>query len=115
MKQMQEKQITQYQLAEQAGYTQAYISQICSGKRIPTIGALTRIGQSLGVPVQVFLQDGPPATPRYPPLSEQEERITLLYRMLNESNQAMLTSIAEQMYTAQSINLRTRGGKEQAK
>lgn len=114
MRQMNEKKITQYHLAEQAGYTQAYISQICAGKRIPTIGALTRIGQCLGIPVQAFLQDDPPVTTPSS-LSEQKDRIVLLYQMLNESNQATLISIAEQMYTAQGVKYRTRSGKKQAK
>lgn len=104
---MSEKGITQYQLAEQAGYTQSYISQICAGKRTPTIGALTKIGDCLGVPVQMFLQENP-LSRGSAPLSDSEERMLLLYQMLSESNQATLVSLAEQMCTAQSAKRRRR-------
>lgn len=101
MMKMNEKGITQYQLAEQAGYAQSYISQICAGKRTPTIGALTRIGECLGVPVQTFLEEDPFGGCES--LSTQEKRLLLLYQALDEPNRATLASLAEQMYTAQGV------------
>ncbi len=103
---MREKGITQYQLAEQAGYAQSYISQICAGKRTPTIGALTRIGECLDVPVRTFLgDDGKEGEP----LTAQESRLLRLFQALDESNRAILSSIAEQMHAAQGISGRRKG------
>lgn len=107
---MKEKGITQYRLAEQAGYAQSYISQICAGKRTPTIGALTRISECLDVPVRVFLeeddlQDGEA-------LTAKESRLLLLYQALDETDRAILSSIAEQMYEAQGVRGRRTGGRE---
>lgn len=105
---MREKGITQYQLAEQAGYAQSYISQICAGKRTPTIGALTRIGECLDVPVQTFLGDD---VKESEPLTAQESRLLLLYQELDETNRAILSSVAEQMHAAQRISGRQKGKK----
>lgn len=104
MMKMNEKGITQYQLAEQAGYAQSYISQICAGKRTPTISTLTKIGECLGVPVQTFLEDDPMVSGET--LSTQERRLLLLFQALDEPNREMLASIAEQMYIAQGVRRR---------
>ncbi len=105
---MREKGITQYQLAEQAGYAQSYISQICAGKRTPTIGALTRIGECLDMPVKTFLEGD---LEDCEPLTAQESRLLMLYQALDEPSRVILFSIAEQMYAAQGLRGRQTGRK----
>lgn len=110
---MSEKGITQTQLASEAGYAQSYISQICSGKRIPTIGALTKISDCLGVPVQLFLRESPPE--KGSSLPAQERRLLELFHALDEPNRAMLLSLAEQMSVAQGVRRRRSGRKAAAR
>lgn len=96
---MEQAGISQTQLAEQVGVTQSYISQICAGKKVPTIATLTRIGGALGMPIQEFLKDEVP--PEYLEPTPDEARILTLYRSMSERDQAVVCGIVEQLHTAQ--------------
>jgi transcriptional regulator with XRE-family HTH domain len=51
------KKLTQTDLADRAGLTQAYIAELESGrKRNPSLSALTRIAAVLGVPVTALIK-----------------------------------------------------------
>lgn len=104
--------LSQKQLALRTGVTQSYISQICSGKKIPTISTLTRIGDCLGLTVQDFLGDvsaNNAATGEMPPPqkrmhmipSRDEEDLLRLYRTMNKRDQGVLRSIAENFSSSQ--------------
>lgn len=48
------KKINQKDLAREANISQTYISQIESGKRLPSIETLEKLGIVLGIPFQVI-------------------------------------------------------------
>ncbi len=50
--------ITQKELAKKAGLSEAYVSQILSGKKTPTITVAKRIAEVLDLPVSYFLDNG---------------------------------------------------------
>ncbi len=56
-KELADAGITQKVLAKRAHISEAYISQILSGKRTPTIAVAKRIAEALGKPVSYFLED----------------------------------------------------------
>ncbi|WP_051331005.1 helix-turn-helix domain-containing protein [Aneurinibacillus terranovensis] len=51
------KDMTQNELAEKAEIAQAYLSEIETGKTIPSIPVLKRIAQALGVTVAELLDE----------------------------------------------------------
>lgn len=97
--------MTQKELADRVGLTQSYISQICHGKRVPTIGTLAQIGECLGISVTRFLQEeemqcavvSPPAGRGRMRLSEDEKRLVWLYRSMDKRNREMLKGIVSNM------------------
>ncbi len=50
--------LTQKELAKRANLSEAYISQILSGKKTPTITVAKRIAEVLNLPVSYFLDNG---------------------------------------------------------
>lgn len=53
-----EKRISQNELAKKANVSTAYISQLLSGKKNPTIKVVKQIADALGLPVSYFLENG---------------------------------------------------------
>ncbi|MED0678278.1 helix-turn-helix transcriptional regulator [Aneurinibacillus thermoaerophilus] len=51
------KDMTQNELADKAGIAQAYLSEIETGKTIPSIPVLRRIAKALGITVAELLDD----------------------------------------------------------
>ncbi|AMA73299.1 helix-turn-helix transcriptional regulator [Aneurinibacillus thermoaerophilus] len=51
------KDMTQNELADKAGIAQAYLSEIETGKTIPSIPVLRRIAKALGIMVAELLDD----------------------------------------------------------
>lgn len=96
---MEQTGISQCQLAEQVGVTQSYISQICTGKKIPTISVLTRIGEIFGLSVQEFLRDGDVQQLLVP--TSDEAHILTLYRSMSKHDQAIVCGVVEQLYAMQ--------------
>lgn len=96
---MEQAGISQSQLAEQVGVTQSYISQICAGKKVPTIATLTRISDALGLSVQTFLQDEKASRPLI--LTPDEARILTLYRSMSKRDQAVICGVMEQLHAVQ--------------
>ena len=75
--------ITQKTLGAQAGISQSYISQICSGKKVPTISTLTQICSCMNLPLTLFFEDEKADEAQGPlRLTEDERRLVLLYRSL---------------------------------
>lgn len=88
-REMHRSGITQKLLGEQAGVSQSYISQICSGKKVPTIGTLVQICACLGVPLKTFFEDERlPARDEPMRLTEDERRLVLFYRSIGPSARA---------------------------
>ena len=50
--------ITLERLAERTGFTKSYLSKIENGLKVPPIGSLARISQSLGADIALFFQKG---------------------------------------------------------
>lgn len=91
--------MTQSRLAEQVGVTQAYISQICTGKRVPTVGTLERIGDCLNMTVEEFFSDGAETAAQSDrmPLTREEARLLVCYRSMNSRNRKAVSMLAEQL------------------
>lgn len=102
---MAKSSITQKELAERVGLTQSYISQICHGKRVPTIGTLAQIGECLGISVTRFLEEedvqyvpvSPPVGSGRMHLSEDEKQLVWLYRSMDKRNREVLKGIVSNM------------------
>lgn len=98
---MKRMNISQNMLARQVGISQAYVSLICSGKKIPTIGTLTQIANCLGIPVGRLMADGTAqpgdlSTERLVP-NDEEERILRRYRSMSERDKAVVYCIVDQL------------------
>ena len=50
--------ITLERLAERTGFTKSYLSKIENGLKVPPIGSLARLAQSLGADIALFFQKG---------------------------------------------------------
>lgn len=87
---MERTDMSQKALAQRAGVTQSYISQICAGKKIPTIGTLNRLSECLDIPILDFFreEEGEPIV-----LTEEERRLVRLYRAMDSKGKAVLTGI----------------------
>lgn len=103
---MAQSDITQKALAEQVGVSQSYISQICAGKKTPTINTLAQISQCLGISVVCFFQEeGADAGPQSGSskrngrmnLSEDEKQLIRFYRTMDRRNRAVLKGIVSSM------------------
>lgn len=94
--------MTQQELAEKTDITQSYVSQICSGKKQPTISTLTRISQCLGISMTAFfdeeLPDNYSCPQRRRSLSSDEEHILSLYRTMNKKDRAVIYSMVDQIH-----------------
>lgn len=55
---IKEKGVTQFELANKAHISGAYISQILKGKKTPTIKVAMQIADALELPVSFFLENG---------------------------------------------------------
>lgn len=53
--------LSQRQLAERAGLSPAYISEVESGAKEPTLGSLRRLAAGLGLPAEALLAASPPS------------------------------------------------------
>lgn len=77
--------ITQKTLGAQAGISQSYISQICSGKKVPTISTLSQICSCMNLPLTLFFEEERADEAQGPlHLTEDERRLVLLYRSLEQ-------------------------------
>jgi transcriptional regulator with XRE-family HTH domain len=54
---LNERGITQKELAQKANITEAYVSQLLSYQKTPTIQVVNKIALALNVPVSYFLED----------------------------------------------------------
>lgn len=97
--------MSQKVLARRVGVSQSYISQICTGKKVPTIATLVKISGNLDMPMSDFFRDDPPA-PEVPAeecrrkklaLSDEEEQIIELYRSMDKNGQRILKGIVSKM------------------
>ena len=86
---MERNELKQKDLARQAGVSQSYISQLCTGKKLPTIPMLNRLGECLHMSVTDFLEDGEEPII----LTEDEKRLVKLYRAMDSKGRAVLTGI----------------------
>ena len=97
--------MSQKMLAERVGVSQSYISQICAGKKIPTIATLARIGNQLDMSLLDFFQDEDPdlvEMMREKPrekliLNAEDEQIIRLYRSMDRRGRRVLRGIVSNM------------------
>jgi transcriptional regulator with XRE-family HTH domain len=54
---LNERGITQRELAKKAGITEAYVSQLLAYPKTPTIPVVNKIAQAIDIPVSYFLED----------------------------------------------------------
>lgn len=98
---MKQKGVTQKELADSIGVTQSYISQICSGRKIPTLKTLTRIGGYLGIPMTQFVMDDRCQSEEnileITNLNADEIRILSCYRRMNERDQGLIRVMADRI------------------
>ncbi len=85
--------ISQAQLAMRAGVTQSYISQICKGRKAPTLETLRRICGVLGISLGE-LGDAPEEGETSPGngrrLTQEERYLVECYRAMNQQNRNVL-------------------------
>lgn len=104
---MEQNNINQTTLAERVGVSQSYISQICTGRKVPTVHVLNKLSACLGIDVQDFfreeslldlrksedVQETVQAT-----MSKDEAYILGLCRGLSRGDMAILRDLAERLY-----------------
>ncbi|MDO5298047.1 MAG: helix-turn-helix domain-containing protein [Clostridia bacterium] len=91
--------LTQKALAARAGITPSYVSQICAGKKRPTLTTLTHLCEILNVHVSDLLSDGdtPSCTQNHgclECLTDKERKLLIIYRSLSPSDRSMLEQLA---------------------
>lgn len=86
--------MTQKELAQRAGITQSYVSQICSGKKEPTLATLIALCDVLKIELN-DLTEYSTARSRSVKLTSGENELLVLYRRMSRENQAFLTHIAD--------------------
>lgn len=102
---MDKASMNQKELAEQVGITQSYVSQICAGKKTPTIATLNRMSECLQIPLLSFFEEesagktkgkteSPGGRMR---LSEEERRLVRFYRKMDSKGRAMINGIVSSM------------------
>lgn len=55
--------MSQKDFSKQVGVSESYVSQICQGKKIPTVSMLLHFSRCLNVPVQIFFEEPPENRP----------------------------------------------------
>ena len=55
------KKMSQFDLAEKAGVSQACVSQVERGIKNPTLGTLRKISAALGVSIKTLIDDNKPS------------------------------------------------------
>ena len=82
-----EKGFTQKAISEQIGITDAYMSQMSTGKRMPSDRTAKDLAEALGVNVQ-WLLEGP--GPKRPDLSREEEMSEIISRVLSQKDNSFV-------------------------
>lgn len=95
---MDQENVTQESLAKKVGVSQSYISQICSGKKVPTISVLSDISASLGISIASFFAEDEEAAQELSQttklvLSGEERELIQFYRLMDRRNRAVLKGI----------------------
>lgn len=93
---MQRADVTQRDLAERTGITQSYISQICSGKRVPTIGTLAKMSKSLGISLRDFFsgEEMRAEDASFAKLTREEILLIQFYRSMGKKQQKLIFDLA---------------------
>lgn len=92
--------MSQMELASSIGVTQSYVSQICSGKKIPTFGTLSRISRSLGIPMKEFVREDDICEGYGLPdlsLTEDEIHMLLSYRKMSDKDQGLVHAMVDRI------------------
>ena len=92
--------MSQLELASSIGVTQSYVSQICSGKKIPTFGTLPRISRSLGIPMKEFVREDDICEEYGLPdlsLTEDEIHMLLSYRKMSDKDQGLVHAMVDRI------------------
>ena len=103
---MEQKHINQTALAQQVGVSQSYISQICSGRKVPTVNVLNRISECRDIDLQDFFKEESLLALRkaereatvQATMSRDEAYILGLCRGLSTGDLAILRDLAERLY-----------------
>lgn len=97
---MRRLKVTQPELAARAGVTQSYISQICSGKKIPTIGTLRRICDALGIPTSdlICADEDERKTNAETVLSEEEQHLLRCYRAMSPKDKTVVFGLVDRLH-----------------
>lgn len=61
----QSQGLTVEQLAQRSGFSKGFISQVENFRQTPSLKALIKIAESLGVPLSLFFEDDGHSTPQY--------------------------------------------------
>ncbi|MDO5378813.1 MAG: helix-turn-helix transcriptional regulator [Clostridia bacterium] len=93
---MQRVDVTQRELAEQTGITQSYISQICSGKKIPTLEKLEKMSRILGISLRDFFPEDTMRAEDTPftMLTRNEILLIQFYRSMGKKQQKLIFDLA---------------------
>lgn len=101
---MTQANTSQKALAEQVGVTQSYVSQICAGKKTPTIATLEKMSECLDIPLLRFfeedaaqMQERKAAPSKRMNLSEEEKQLVRFYRRMDRRGKAMIDGIVSSM------------------
>lgn len=84
---MKKQHISQRSLSEKAKVSQSYLSLLCTGKKTPSLDALSRISDALQIPIESFFLD------EQKTLSIEEQHLVDIYRSLDIEKKAILTQI----------------------
>ena len=75
---LESKQLTQYALAKAAEVTPAYVSQIVSGAKTPTLETMKKFCDVMGISMSEFFDDSDPGQP------EEDQRFDALHQLIEE-------------------------------
>lgn len=90
---MKRRKISQAELAARTGVTQSYISQICMGRKTPTLETLQRICGVLGISLGELSDapaEGAAGVDNGRRLTEEERYLVDCYRAMNQQNRNVL-------------------------
>lgn len=87
--------MTQLELAQRAGITQSYVSQICAGKKQPTLAILTTLCDILNLEMDDLTEKGAQDDQQGARLTCRESELLECYRSMSQENQMFLTHIAD--------------------
>ena len=82
-----ENGFTQKAISEQIGITDAYMSQMSTGKRMPSDRTAKDLAEALGVNVQWLLEG---TGPKRPDLSREEEMSEIISRVLSQKDNSFV-------------------------